>query len=328
MSLFSPTPIVSVVVPCFGDEAAFENTLVSVLENRPRLCEVIVAHDGSYHDPFDLEDEVCFAIATRSDLPALIRASADQAKGRLVHVLAEGHCATDGWIDELLEMPADACPAVLAPVSLRTRPSDRIATIGWSEGATGFCRPVAVGKSTTSLPRRIEMSGPTLRASIWRTDVLRVLSSLPTGTDPELTQYAWAVVARLAGFDCQAAIRCRVVEAKQGLGYGPQSAFTSRHMRAVRAAVDGDGLATTIAGGLIHLASNAHHPSAYGESLGRMTAPLIQGSYQQRFVKAMRATLQSLEELIDEDRPAETLRFPDRDRSYGSADWTPRRRAA
>lgn len=328
MSLFSPTPIVSVVVPCFGDEAAFENTLVSVLENRPRLCEVIVAHDGSYRDPFDLEDEVRFAVATRGDLPALIRAGADQAKGRLVHVLAEGHCATEGWIDELLATPGDLCPAILVPVSLQTEPSDQIATIGWSDRASGFCRPVAAGKQVTSLPRQIDTSGPTLRASIWRTDVLRALSTLPTGADPELTQYAWTLVARRAGFDCKALTGCRIREPKRGVGYGPQSAFTARHMQAVRAAVEGSGLGVTVAGGLIHLVCNTHRPSAYRESVGRLTAPLIQGSYQQRFAKAMRTVLQTLEEWSIDDEETHTLRFPDRGRSYSTTDWTPRRRAA
>ncbi len=44
-------PRLSIIVPYCRDEAAFETTLVSVLENRPNQCEVLVPHDGSYQDP-------------------------------------------------------------------------------------------------------------------------------------------------------------------------------------------------------------------------------------------------------------------------------------
>ena len=40
----------SIVVPYDRDEAAFETSLVSILENRPEYCEVIVSHDGQYQD--------------------------------------------------------------------------------------------------------------------------------------------------------------------------------------------------------------------------------------------------------------------------------------
>ena len=59
----NPIPQLSIVVPVHGDAAAFESTLISVLENQPAASEVIVAHDGSYDDPFDLGEEVRFVSA-------------------------------------------------------------------------------------------------------------------------------------------------------------------------------------------------------------------------------------------------------------------------
>ncbi len=49
---FSPipsslTPRLSIIVPIGRDLAAFERTLISVLENQPTDCEVLVPHDGS-----------------------------------------------------------------------------------------------------------------------------------------------------------------------------------------------------------------------------------------------------------------------------------------
>ncbi len=75
VSNISPVPRLSIVVPISRDLAAFESTLISVLENRPRDCEVLVTHDGSYDDPFNLCDEVRFVIADSAALVDLVSAA-------------------------------------------------------------------------------------------------------------------------------------------------------------------------------------------------------------------------------------------------------------
>jgi len=328
VSLFSPTPIVSVVVPFSGNEAAFESTLVSVLENRPRLCEIIVAHDGSYSDPFELEDEVRFVIGSGADLPALIRAGADQARGRILHVLAEGCCATEGWLDKVLEISADADFGMLAPASLASRTADRLTTLGWVDGARGFCSPVATGQAVTSLPRQLDISGPILQASFWETDLVQSLASLPTGRDPLLTQYAWASVAKQAGYTCQAAPHCRVVEGRPGLGYEAPSRFTARHLQAVRSAVTETNAVAAIAGSLLQGLGNAHRPRHYRETIGRCLAALLPTSYGSRFTQGMRSVLHALQTRAARTPETETLRFPNRTQDYRSDAWVPQRRAA
>ena len=42
------------------DETSWRASLVSVLQNRPADCEIVVVHDESYHDPYDLAGEVRF----------------------------------------------------------------------------------------------------------------------------------------------------------------------------------------------------------------------------------------------------------------------------
>ena len=75
----NPIPQLSIVVPVFGDSAAFEATLVSVLENQPSCSEVIVAHDGSYDDPFDLADEVRLVESQASTFGSLVGSASHQA---------------------------------------------------------------------------------------------------------------------------------------------------------------------------------------------------------------------------------------------------------
>ena len=51
---------VSILIPILKNHADFELTLASVLKWRPDQSHVIVTHDGFYHDPYDLSDEVEF----------------------------------------------------------------------------------------------------------------------------------------------------------------------------------------------------------------------------------------------------------------------------
>ena len=53
-------PRLSIIVPHRQDDQQLEATILSVLENRPRDCEVIVVHDGSYLDPYQLSDELIY----------------------------------------------------------------------------------------------------------------------------------------------------------------------------------------------------------------------------------------------------------------------------
>ena len=55
-----PVPRLSIVIPCLGGAADFDGTLVSVLQNRPADCEVLVLHTEPYDDPYGLRNEVRF----------------------------------------------------------------------------------------------------------------------------------------------------------------------------------------------------------------------------------------------------------------------------
>ena len=48
----------SIIIPAAGPQVSIDDTLLSVLENRPEDCEVILAHPEGYVDPYDLADEV------------------------------------------------------------------------------------------------------------------------------------------------------------------------------------------------------------------------------------------------------------------------------
>ncbi len=53
-------PRLAIIISAVGSVESWEGTLVSVLENRPADCEIIVALSQPYADPYDLKDEVRF----------------------------------------------------------------------------------------------------------------------------------------------------------------------------------------------------------------------------------------------------------------------------
>jgi hypothetical protein len=196
---FPPIPRLSIVIPIGHDVAAFESTLISVLENRPAGCEILVAHDGNYADPFDLCDEVRFVTAPSDRFADLVSTSAAIALGRFVHVIADGLRATAGWVDHALEQFEHDEAGVVIPV-IRRSDEGKILAAGWHDGAR-LCQPSASGQQQVDGRSATATGGCYLQASFWRRDLLRslrgTLESLPEGVE---ASYAVGHLVRSAGW--------------------------------------------------------------------------------------------------------------------------------
>ncbi len=92
-------PRISIIIAHQHDQR-LEDTLLSVLECRPKDCEVIVAHDGSYADPYQLADEVLFVETNNQcSQTTKINEALFAACSPVVHLLGEGVKVTEGWCD-------------------------------------------------------------------------------------------------------------------------------------------------------------------------------------------------------------------------------------
>jgi hypothetical protein len=78
------------VIPCQGGAAEFDGTLVSVLQNRPADCEIVVVHRDPYDDPYGLGSEVRFIRSDGHQLVGLANLGIEQARGEVVHLLGCG----------------------------------------------------------------------------------------------------------------------------------------------------------------------------------------------------------------------------------------------
>lgn len=176
-------PRLTIVIPCLGGAAEFDGALVSVLQNRPPDCEIIVAHREAYDDPYQLRDEVTFIHASDGTPIDLLNAALERASGEVVHFLGCGLQATDGWTTPALAHFDDPQVAAVAPVVLAVdRETVLSAGIRWSLGGA---RSVVSDQRVTSPGSgrlRAKILGPTLAAAFYRRDVLQALD----GFDPAI----------------------------------------------------------------------------------------------------------------------------------------------
>jgi hypothetical protein len=166
-------PALSIVIPTVADTAALEETLVSVLENRPPDCEIVVPLSCGYDDPWNICDEVTFVQAPRgSRLVACANLGIASSRGSVVHVLAAGWKATPGWTDRPLEWFATDDIAAVVPAVVSADDSARVVPSGVRLSRGG--RRIAAAPPAATGGMLAKGTTPLLEAGFWRADVLQV----------------------------------------------------------------------------------------------------------------------------------------------------------
>ncbi len=194
-------PRVSIIVPLRRDEKLFEETLLSILENRVDGYEIVAVHNGTYSDPFDLGDEVRFVVARSSNLVDLIRDAFPATHGSVVHVLGTGIRATPGWSTAAIDVFSDNNVAAVVP-ALADRGG---VSSGWCDTAGRLCNPTRLGSAGS---RTGQLRGFFLDAFFARRRVLGNLldAVAPAINDPVAVGYAFGCLLQRAGWlvsDCR-----------------------------------------------------------------------------------------------------------------------------
>lgn len=264
----------SIIVPLHENEAAMEETLVSVLQNRPADSEILLCHDGSYDDPYQLCDEVKLVSAdlsnSSSSLTDLINAGARAASGPFAHVITGGLIATEGWTDAALEkFEHDDCGSVAAVV--RTVDNQRIAAAGWTDTASGLCNPAYQGKTSASRPGK-QPTGAFLAASFWRTDLLNSLFEAYRGSDAVTTGVAFEYLARQAGWRCVLADQCELHCKDHAVLSGHSGFRRGNHLRGLRNHFYHDGFAGQLFASVAMAIAGLTRPGRLSEAVGNAFA--------------------------------------------------------
>jgi hypothetical protein len=193
-------PRLSIIIPCLGGAADFDGTLVSVLQDRPADCEVLVAHSETYTDPYALRGEVQFVESPATSLVELLNAALDATSGEVVHILGCGLEASEGWTSPALKHFDDQDVAAVSPVVLSADHETIMAAgIRWSMGGA---RHVVTDRriiSRGSGRLRAKILGPLLTAAFYRRDVLVALGGFETTLGDELADVGLALAIQSLG---------------------------------------------------------------------------------------------------------------------------------
>ena len=125
------SPRLSIVIPTPADTAAMEETLVSVLEHRPDDCEIVVALGCEYADPWNIREEVRFVQAPAgSSVVGCVNLGVAASAGEVVHILAAGWRATEGWTDLPMERFEDDDVGAVVPLGVAADDRERVVSAG------------------------------------------------------------------------------------------------------------------------------------------------------------------------------------------------------
>jgi len=193
-------PRLAIVISAAGSVEALESTLVSVLENRPAGCEVLVALARPYADPYDLKDEVRFLTPTRSTsaVAALNRALAS-VQSPIVHVLAAGCVVGEDWTGAALSHFADKQVAAVVPWVWNAAEPTKLLATGIGYHRSGRRHLVGRGAVGEGFQTPATVIGPATFAAFYRQTVLEFVGGFSTKLTLRQADADLALAIRHAG---------------------------------------------------------------------------------------------------------------------------------
>lgn len=193
-------PRLSIIVPYRNNDARLEMTLLSVLENRPQDCEIIVVHCGTYTNPYELDDEVIFVEEERrANTAQLLNAGVMAACSPIVCVLLDGVVVRGDWnnsaIDQLL-------PSNKAAVAASVRYfNSKLPSCGINTHLLRHMHSARSGRLEAT--RESEAcAGPALACGLYRRKVLLAVGGWNVGVDENMVDVELAMTLKAVGLEC------------------------------------------------------------------------------------------------------------------------------
>lgn len=209
-----------------------ESTLLSVLENRPAHCEVIVVHAHPYQDPYQLNGEVRFIHAPRrSGYVGCANLGLRESTADVVHVLSAGCRVNEGWTSGVLRHFNDPRVAVVAPVMINEREPFRAVAAALSYGVGGVRRSTPRSVDEAQSAGVSPVFAASLAAVFYNRMTLASMGYLSAEVGADLADVDLGLLLQHAGFVSLVEPRSRVLASDQPLE--ATSAF-ARSLRAER----------------------------------------------------------------------------------------------
>lgn len=201
----------SIVVPLLGNTVSNDNTLASILQNRPDGCQIIVVHGPEYDDPHNLAEEGVELICVRRK-PNLIRYlnhALEVSKGEFVGLVRPGVCLSDNWHNSVAEAFAHKSTGSVAPLLVSEKRQTQVVAAGVQKGM-GFRRTVlGTGKSIRAFQKKTpQLYGPTTWVGFYRRELLNAIGRIDEQLDPFYLDLEIGLCLSTLGFGCQPCPDC------------------------------------------------------------------------------------------------------------------------
>jgi hypothetical protein len=197
-------PRLSIVIPLLGYSTQLDDTLVSVLENRPANCEILVVHNEPYDDPYGLAGEVRFLqAAPGATLAECLNLGLRASRAAVVHVLSCGVEVAPGWAEAAIRHFRDAEVAAVAAIVLSRGEPQQVASAGLGYRAEGVAWRLDQGAPPTGLGECwTNLCGPDVLAAFYCKSTLEAVGGFSPHTADMLMGIDAALALRQAGFRC------------------------------------------------------------------------------------------------------------------------------
>lgn len=256
-------PRISIIVAHHNDQR-LEDTLLSVLENRPRDCEIIVAHDGSYSDPYQLADEVLF-VETNDGASRVgkLNEALYAACAPVVHMLAEGVRITEGWCEGPVESIQSQAAAAVTPL-LQTTDGRSLRYAGLDAQSLAK-RGLQVVKNNCA---PVACAGPIMAAGFYSRRLLLGLGGILEAVDAQVADVDLALSLKQLGLKCSVD-PSSVVLAKSSIASPRRDAVVAQDLASVLAAHHqlSAGVLAGIKGASHRLVKNLLDPSQWTQAI-------------------------------------------------------------
>lgn len=271
-------PRLSIVIPYLSADEPLEDTLASVLQNRPFDCEVIVVHRGPYEDPYDLGDEVRFVSADRnSGVANCLNSAVQAAHGDVVHFLRCGCEVEEGWTNVAIGHFDDPRVAMVSPLVIDTKDNDSVMTAGVRMAIDGSRQDCGAGNSLSQdKPLQARPTGPSLLAGFYRRQIAIACGGFSSEVNGHFVDLDLALSIRGLQFTCVLEPACIV---RGGRTAAPNHGPISRGRNAQRMAwrhAGSNGWTKTILAHPVAVAAGVvagcWHPATWLQLVGRAGA--------------------------------------------------------
>lgn len=296
-----------------------EETLVSVLQHRPRECEIVVVPDQFYADPYDLTDELMYVQARQgAGLAEAVNLGIAASRAPIIHVLAAGTHVDEGWTEPAVEHFDDPRVAAVAPLVLDANDPGKVVAAGAAYRPSGSVKWLARGSSARRIERRrrrleARLTGPHFSAALFRRSAWELLGRFSEKVSDRLAWLDFSLSAEQAGLVTVLEPRSQVRTALAGAGRsGPfrQALDAERFFWRWAARAWGQSLAMHTLAVPAACLGELPRPAALAHAAGRLVGLLAAGSHRAHFERLQRCRALVEATVPGPEEPHESARRP------------------